>query len=109
MTPVRGPQLFIGKPSFECISSRQTKTLLDELSQPDAGVAGQRRVWRVYVDLNQSAHDALGVCKKSQGRYPMAIQRDDHDHWIYGNLEERLLVLVIIAMAAFSPVVMWFH
>ena len=39
----------------------------------------------------------------------MAIQSDHHDHWIDGNLEERLLVLAIIGMAALSPIVMWFY
>ena len=66
----------------------------------------------MYVDLNQSAHNTFGVCiakRNAKGRYPVAIQRDDHDPWIYGNLEERLLVLVIIATAALSPVVMWIH
>jgi hypothetical protein len=38
----------------------------------------------------------------------MAIPSDD-DHWIFGNLEERMLVLVIIAVSALAPVVMWFH
>ena len=39
----------------------------------------------------------------------MAIYSDDGDHWIHGKLEERLLVLAIIAMSALAPVVMWFH
>jgi len=39
----------------------------------------------------------------------MAIKSNDRDHWIYGNLEERVIVLAIIGMMALSPVVMWFH
>ncbi len=39
----------------------------------------------------------------------MATQSNHHEHWIYGNLEERVMVLAIIAIAALSPIVMWFH
>jgi hypothetical protein len=39
----------------------------------------------------------------------MATQIDHHNHWIDGNLEERLLVLAIIAMSALLPIVMWFY
>jgi len=39
----------------------------------------------------------------------MAIKSNPGDHWIYGNLEERVIVLAIIAMVALSPIVMWFH
>jgi hypothetical protein len=38
----------------------------------------------------------------------MATQINHHDPWIYGNREERVMVLVIIAMMALSPIVMWF-
>jgi len=39
----------------------------------------------------------------------METQSNHQNHWIYGNLEERVMVLAIIAMAALSPVVMWFY
>jgi len=39
----------------------------------------------------------------------MATKSNHPDHWIQGNLEERVIVLAIIAMAALSPIVMWFH
>jgi len=39
----------------------------------------------------------------------MAIQSNHHDHSIDGNPNERVLVLAIIAMAALSPIVMWFY
>ena len=38
----------------------------------------------------------------------MAIHSDHHDHWIDGNLEERLLVMAIIAISALSPFVLFF-
>ena len=39
----------------------------------------------------------------------MAFYSDDDYHWIYGSLQERVLVLAIIAISALAPVVMWFH
>ncbi len=39
----------------------------------------------------------------------MAFSSDDDHHWIYGRLEERVLVLAIIAISALAPVVMWLH
>jgi len=39
----------------------------------------------------------------------MAIQNDHHDHWIDGKLDERLMVMAIIAMSVLSPFVLLFH
>jgi hypothetical protein len=39
----------------------------------------------------------------------MAFYSDDDHHWIHGGLEERVLVLAVIAISALAPVVMWFH
>ncbi len=39
----------------------------------------------------------------------METQSNHQYHWICGNLEDRVMVLAIIAMAALSPVVVWFY
>jgi len=39
----------------------------------------------------------------------MAMHSDRHDHWMDGNLDERLLLLAIIAMVALSPFLVLFY
>jgi len=40
----------------------------------------------------------------------MSIQSNHHDHWIDGSLEERLMVMAIIALSVLSPVfLLWFY
>jgi hypothetical protein len=34
---------------------------------------------------------------------------EHHDHWMEGSLEERVLMMILIAMAVLSPFVTWFH
>jgi hypothetical protein len=66
------------------------------------------------IDLNQSAGNALAAFMvlrgKANGDVPMAIHGNPHEQWIHGNLEERVLVLLIITMLALSPIlIVWWH
>jgi hypothetical protein len=36
----------------------------------------------------------------------MAISRDQHESWLYGEIEERVMVMAIITMTVLSPIVM---
>jgi hypothetical protein len=65
-------------------------------------------------DFNQCANNASGVsialAKKSQGRYPMSRQSNHHDHWINGNLDERVMVTALVVLLVLSPFyVLWFY
>jgi hypothetical protein len=40
----------------------------------------------------------------------MVIHRNDHEHLIHGNREERLMLLIILIMLALTPIViLWSH
>jgi hypothetical protein len=42
-------------------------------------------------------------------RYLMAMQNERHNHWIQGNLDERLMVLAVIVLSLLSPFVVLFQ
>jgi len=37
----------------------------------------------------------------------MTTHSDHQDHWIDGSLEERVLVLAVLALVAISPFLLW--
>jgi hypothetical protein len=39
----------------------------------------------------------------------MAMQNERHNHWIQGNLDERLMVLAVIVLSLLSPFVVLFQ
>ena len=39
----------------------------------------------------------------------MAMQNEHHDHWIQGNLDERLMVLAVIVLSVLWPFVVLFQ